>query len=149
MASVWGSKVWTLLHRLSFYSNRQDVGGAWKTVLRTLSETLPCQYCRNHMREYLNKNPLTFPASASGQIKRETIILWLFNFHNHVNQSLGRQPFAFDLLELEYGQGRFDEAVAHAKQIVSELDKLWVGVLSREWRMSITYLCNLINGGPL
>lgn len=149
MATVWGSRVWTLLHRLSFYSNRQDIKGSWKNLLRILTDTLPCSLCRNHMREYINKNPLIFPPNSSSLIIRETIILWLYKFHNHVNLSNGREIFPFDQMELKYGQGFYEEAIRDAKRLISEIDELWPGVPCREWKSALSFLCGLIMGGPL
>ena len=149
MAAIWGPKIWALLHRLSFYSNRQDVPGAWKNVLRTLNDVLPCALCRRHMREYMAANPLVYPSGATSPIIRDTIIMWLYNFHNHVNLDTGRPVFPFDMMELEYGQGPPHIAVLEAKQLISEIDAVWAGVQSREWHLAIHYLCGLIVGGPL
>jgi hypothetical protein len=149
MTSLWGPRVWSLLHRLSFYSNRQDVGGAWKNVLRTLNDVIPCALCRNHMKEYMNKNPLLIPSLIPGTQVREIIVVWLYNFHNHVNVSLGRDPFPFEMLEVMYGQGSYESAVSDAKRLLGELDGIWASVQSREWRLASSYLCSLIIGGPL
>jgi hypothetical protein len=101
------------------------------------------------MRDYMNKNPLIFPSLLNGAAVRDIIVVWLFNFHNHVNVSVGREPFPFDMMELLYGQGSHESAVADAKRILSELDGLWLGVQSREWKLASSYLCSLIIGGPL
>ena len=149
MASVWGSRVWTLLHRLSFYSNRHDIRSAWKNSLRILQETLPCAICRNHMKDYITKNPVQFPNTMNGALLRDTIVMWLYNFHNHVNVSNGHEEYPVDMMELKYGQGSYESAVADAKRIMAELDGMWTGVPCREWKLSISYLCSLIIGGPL
>jgi len=117
--------------------------------LRVLNEVLPCALCRRHMRDYMAANPLTFPVGATSAIIRDTIIFWLFNFHNHVNLDTGRAIFPFDMMELQYGQGTHDDAVIDAKRLISEIDTAWLGIRAREWRLAIHYLSGLIAGGPL
>jgi len=90
-----------------------------------------------------------FPTLAPGAVVREIIVMWLFNFHNHVNISLGREPFPFDMMELLYGQGSNETAVTDAKRLLFELDGLWGGANSRDWKLASSYLCSLIIGGPL
>ena len=111
MNAVWGPKVWGLLHRLSFYSNRRDITAAWKSVLRLFSDTIPCALCRKHMKEYLLSNPLIFTNTQEGNKIRETIIVWLHTFHNNVNLRLGKEQFPYELLELTYGQGMHEAAL--------------------------------------
>lgn len=149
MTSIWGPRVWNLLHRLSFYSNRQDVGGAWKAMLRNLNEVIPCALCRRHMHDYMVKNPLDLYVGMESSVIRETIILWLYKFHNHVNKTNGLDEFPFDLMEVQYGQGSHGSVVLEAKQLISEIEGIWAGAQTREWRLSIQYLCGLIGGGPL
>ena len=149
MNSLWGPKVWVLLHRLSFYSNRRDIIGAWKNVLRLLSETIPCALCRKHMKEYLLSNQLVFTNLQDSNKIRETIIVWLHNFHNNVNARLGKEEFPYELLELTYGQGMHESAVKDAKRLMIEIEGLWQGSYIRDFKLAVAYLCGLINGGPL
>ena len=97
----------------------------------------------------MNKNPLLIPSLIPGTQVREIIVVWLYNFHNHVNVSLGRDPFPFEMLEVMYGQGSYESAVSDAKRLLGELDGIWASVQSREWRLASSYLCSLIIGGPL
>ena len=149
MAAIWGPKIWVLFHRLSFFSNRQDVVGAWRNVLKTLNEVLPCALCRRHMKDYMVKNPLDIPVDSSSAVIRDTIVLWLYNFHNHVNLETGRDPFPFDLMEVQYGYGTHNIAAIEAKRTIADIDAVWAGVPAREWRLAILYLCGLIGGGPM
>jgi hypothetical protein len=148
MNSVWGPAVWTLLHRLSFYSNRKDITGAWKNVLRLLSDTIPCALCRKHMKEYLVSNQLVFTNIQESNKIRETIIVWLFNFHNNVNMRLGKEAYPYELLELTYGQGMHEAAVKDAKRLMVEIEGFWQGSYIRDFKLAVAYLCGLINGGP-
>jgi hypothetical protein len=46
----WGPRIWRILHCLAEFSDRSDCGLAWRSVLRTTAEILPCDLCKNHMR---------------------------------------------------------------------------------------------------
>jgi hypothetical protein len=100
------------------------------------------------MKEYLIRHPLVFN-DKNNNIIRDTLIVWLYDFHNHVNKSLGREAFPYELLELEYGQGTCETAVKDAKQIMAEVEVIWSGVYIRELKLAFAFLCGLINGGPL
>lgn len=149
MNAVWGPKVWHILHRLSFYSNRKDVCAAWKVLLRVLNETIPCALCRNHMREYMITQPLVFKNKEDSNTIRSDIVDWLYHFHNHVNRSLGKEEYPYEMLELTYGMGMFGEAVRDAKGRFAELAVIWNGVYIRDFKIAFNYLSGLIGGGPL
>lgn len=149
MNTVWGPKVWAILHRLSFYSNRKDICAAWKQFLKVLSNTIPCALCRKHMKEYLIRYPLVFNDMNNNNIIRNNLVVWLYDFHNHVNKSLGKEIFPFELLEIQYGQGMYEVAVKDAKQIMSDLEHIWSRVNMRDLKIAFGFLCGLINGGPL
>jgi hypothetical protein len=101
------------------------------------------------MREYILKVPLEIPANSTSAVIRDTIVLWLYNFHNVVNLDTGRPLFPFDLLEAQYGQGTHHSAALECKRLIAEIDSMWPGINSREWRKSALYICGLIGGGPL
>jgi hypothetical protein len=101
------------------------------------------------MRDYLIQHPLVFKNKEDSNIIRSDIIDWLYHFHNHVNRSLGKKEFPYELLELTYGQGMFGEAVRDAKARFAELMVVWIGVNIREFKIAFSYLCGLIGGGPL
>ena len=141
---VWGPKVWYILHRLSFFSDRRDLSGAWKAVLRVLSETMPCELCRNHMKEYIAANPLK-GSDLGGLEYRNMIVAWLHKFHNHVNMTRGVTSYDFDQLKMVYGQRTHADAISDAKQMLIDIDNLWKP--QRRWNEAMRYLIGLIGGG--
>ena len=144
--TIWGPKIWYMLHRLSFFSDRSDLGGAWKNVLRNLSETMPCTLCRKHMKDYLAANPIKM-SGLSGPEFRDMIVMWLFKFHNHVNASRGASLYDFDQMAAVYGQRVHIDAVSDAKQVLIDIDNLWKP--QRPWNEAMRYLTGLIGGGSL
>lgn len=140
----WGPKVWYILHRLSFFSDRRDLSGAWKTVLRVLSETMPCELCRNHMKSYISANPLK-GGDLGGLEYRDMIVGWLHKFHNHVNMTRGVAAYEFDQLKMVYGQRTHADAISDVKQMLIDIDNLWKP--QRRWNEAMRYLIGLIGGG--
>jgi Erv1 / Alr family len=149
LREVWGPRVWRLLHRLSFYSDRRDAIGAWKTLLKSLNECMPCALCRTHMKHYLATHPITIPLGSGGTAVKTYMIDWLYHFHNHVRISGGGIEFPREELGPLYnGDGRA-ACVAEANLLLGEIRILWSDIPTRDFRTAAAYLIGLINGGPL
>jgi hypothetical protein len=147
---VWGPKIWLIFHRLSFFSDRTDIVGAWTKMLKELHEIIPCALCKDHMGKYCMEHPLKRAISVgatSGDVKN-AIINWAYQFHNHVNNSKGVAKFDRNNLQLFYGYGSRSEMIADVNRTVSELEKIWVTVPMHNFKMSLNYLMSLIAGGP-
>ena len=145
--TIWGPKVWFLLHRLSFYSDRTDVIGAWKAMIVLLNGAIPCKLCRRHMQEYCISNPLIFPKGATGAQVRDTIVMWLYKFHNTVNQRNGTGAFEYDFLRFFYGIGTHANAVEDCRRVLKEIETLWFPLVAKPWSDSVRHLIGLIGGG--
>jgi hypothetical protein len=75
--SFWGPSGWELLHLITF-----TIGGLKekKELFNTLDETLPCKYCRQSAKQFLDEDP-----------PDNNIAVWLYDFHEKVNQKLHKQ----------------------------------------------------------
>ena len=146
---IWGPRVWRLLHRLSFYSNRKDVIVAWRNMLKSLSETMPCALCRQHMRSYLAANPIVLPLGSGGEAVQTYLIDWVYRFHNHVRISRGGIEFPFEELEPLYGPGGHARCIEEAGNLMAELNDFWSDVPTREFKAMMGYLISLLRGGAL
>lgn len=146
---IWGPRVWRLLHRLSFYSDRRDVIIAWQTLLKTISETMPCALCRKHMKTYLINNSIAIPLGSGGAAIRTYMIGWVYRFHNHVRVSGGGIEFPFEELSALYELGGHGACVEEASGLVNEIKEFWSDLATREFRTAVAYLISLIKGGPL
>ena len=145
---IWGPRVWFFLHRLSFFSNRTDIIGAWKTLLRSICETMPCQLCREHMKKYLTDHPLVSKNLNGEQVKQQ-LILWVHTFHNHVNIENGRPKYDFENLKIQYASGKRDNVMIELRKIIKEIETLWLGVSTRNFNVSARYLVGLLGGGVM
>ena len=89
LPSVWGPVAWRILHgigakagtiqnpKMKIDENREAL---W--LMSHLEYIIPCPECRQHILAYRKKTGLP---SFSGEIG-----IWLFNFHNAVNERLGK-----------------------------------------------------------
>jgi hypothetical protein len=91
LPAVWGPLAWSLLHaigekagrcstqKLKLDENREAI---W--LITHLEYIIPCSECRIHIRQYRKQHGLP---RSSGEIG-----LWLWTFHEAVNQRLGKPP---------------------------------------------------------
>jgi hypothetical protein len=71
----WGPSGWDLFHRIAFHSSKPD------EVLKHMAEVLPCKFCRNSTRRFVNESPYDPKDPAR----------WLYDIHNKVNHKLRAQ----------------------------------------------------------
>jgi hypothetical protein len=77
--TVWGPKLWSLLHGLAAQKNTTPV--VVDEVLHNLTNLLPCAKCGRGLSQWLLLNPVC------GACPEQHIN----NLHNHVNQKLHKQ----------------------------------------------------------
>jgi hypothetical protein len=101
----WGPIVWKYLHCLTEKIGHSgnplmdnDQAGYMEILVGTLHQVIPCPECQAHAAEYISSNPLPILRGLKSDVLRETLRLWLFNFHNHVRTSKG-QPIIVHSLE--------------------------------------------------
>lgn len=94
--SYWGSAVWMFFHTLSIRINNNYYNNNYQYVwnfIKRICSSLPCPYCQQHANLYVNK-------IASHQINtKEKLKLVLFNFHNSVNNRIGKKSEDITILE--------------------------------------------------
>ena len=84
--TVWGGVTWDHIHERSICfpdDPTPEEQAVERQYLDLLAQTLPCPDCRQHAIEYLQNTPPTLETSAAYQN-------WGFEFHNSVNQRLGK-----------------------------------------------------------
>ncbi len=82
---VWGKHVWKALHyiTLGYPENpTKEQKEKYKAFFILLKDTLPCSVCADHYAENLKKMPITDTVLES----RESLVKWLIDFHNVVNE---------------------------------------------------------------
>jgi hypothetical protein len=149
--NVWGPKIWFIIHRLSFFSDRTDIIGAWTRMLKDLHEIIPCALCKEHMGKYCMEHPLrrVITNGSKGIDIKKAIIQWAYQFHNTVNHDSDKPKFVKEHLSLYYGYGNRMDLVQDINRTMGEIEDLWVKVPMRNFKESLRLLLGLIAGGPL
>lgn len=101
----WGPILWKYLHCLAEKIGTSgnplmdnDHAGYMEILIGNLHQIIPCPECQSHASLYISNNPLPILRGMKGDILRETVRLWLFNFHNHVRTIKG-QPIIVNSVE--------------------------------------------------
>ncbi len=82
---TWGPVIWHALHYITLGYPTQptdDNKRKYKEFFTLLSDVLPCSICANHFSENLVKMPLDDKVLEN----KESLIKWLIDFHNVVNE---------------------------------------------------------------
>jgi hypothetical protein len=97
----WGEPIWFFFHMLaekakieSFHIIRSEL----LNIIYSICSNLPCPKCTNHAIEYMKR--INF---NSIQTKND-LKLFLFQFHNEVNQRKNIQPFPYNQLDDKYSK---------------------------------------------
>lgn len=91
---VWGPNAWATIHLICL--GAPDVLGAdqlsYKKFFDALPYVLPCEKCRKHLIQHLEKHPMD-AALAGG---KSTLFTWSVELHNAVNEMLGKPSMSVD-----------------------------------------------------
>lgn len=80
---VWGSSAWTFLHCISYtYPEKPTIKEKkeYKKFLLSLQHVLPCSLCREHTKEYFQKNPVEKALES-----RDKFVCYLIKLRNYIN----------------------------------------------------------------
>ena len=102
---IWGPTTWYFFHTLAekikeehFNDEKENI----KKIIKAFCLNLPCPDCVTHATLVMN----------SSQFKniqtKEQLKLFLFNFHNHVNNRLRNPPFKYEDLAPKYRLAKLD-----------------------------------------
>ena len=88
----WGPSAWKFLHAITLTypenPNHHDQEAA-ESLFRSLRLLLPCDDCKHHYSELIERTPV---ATES----RRSLSAWLVEIHNRVNTKLGKPQVRFD-----------------------------------------------------
>ena len=88
---IWGPSTWTFLH-LIVLSEPETLDtsrlGYYQTLYTVLQELLPCQKCRNHLKENMGK----LKDLSHIKTKRE-LFDWTVELHNEVNTITNKRTY--------------------------------------------------------
>lgn len=85
---IWGPSTWAFLHLMPFAEEeplKQERLGYYKQLYTLLTNLLPCERCRQHLRDNLGKLPDILTMKT-----QKDLFLWTSKLHNYVNESHGK-----------------------------------------------------------
>lgn len=93
--NVWGKCGWLFLHSVSLDypdnpSNEDKL--RYKTFFESLQYILPCEKCKVHMKQNMEKYKLTDKILSD----KTSVIKWVIDIHNEVNKSLGKSILSYE-----------------------------------------------------
>ena len=90
--NIWGPNAWTFIH-LMILSEKEPLDTTrlayYEQFFKLLTHLLPCESCRQHLSENLNKLPALSTQRA--------LFDWSVTLHNHVNEMLKKKTWELDL----------------------------------------------------
>ncbi len=102
-----GRSTWTFLHTTAAYLPSGELSLQQSRQASLLVEAVaalyPCRGCGEHLSAYLEANPLD---TSSGK----NFSLWLCNFHNEVNEMLGKEKFDCERAQERWQKGPADDS---------------------------------------
>src|SRR3989304_8232531 len=106
----WQPILWKILHIIAeFGENKPVIFERWKHIIIHLSNSLPCDICKNHLSEWIKKNPLTPDISS-----------WILNLHNNINIENKKHPWTKEQVSSTYGGDRVSR-IKEAEQSIVQL----------------------------
>jgi hypothetical protein len=86
----WGPCIWMMIH--FFAANlKNDKIKYYVEFIKSLTYVIPCEECRKHLRENLNKYPLI----VNNKSNNYSIFEWSCNLHNVVNTQLKKTVYPY------------------------------------------------------
>lgn len=96
---IWGPNFWYVIHiSAANYIPSKEAAMAFRSFISSLAYLLPCDWCRVHIEENLKKVPLTAEVLRSN----EALLKWSYDFHDTVNQMLGKVSPPFETIRSYY-----------------------------------------------
>jgi hypothetical protein len=114
--SDWGPALWRYLHIVASYCEDPN---AFCGLLRSVSLTMPCPDCRNHLIKYLLRFP---PESTICGVNKATV--YIFDLHNHVNTLIGKPTLSRSDAAAMYGEMTVPPPPPPPLQVTSSLSSL-------------------------
>jgi len=94
-SNIWGPKAWffidTIILSYPNNPNYEDIK-IYKDFILSLEKLLPCEKCRKHFGEFINKNPLDESILSS----KPNLIKWILKCHNNVRKIQKKDQITLD-----------------------------------------------------
>jgi len=92
--TIWGPQGWKFMHYVSLgYPNNpsEEDKRNYKTFYTSLQHILPCAKCANNYSHNLTKYPIDNHLE-----NRDTLVRWVIDIHNQVNNETGKKEYTYE-----------------------------------------------------
>jgi hypothetical protein len=92
--NIWGPHGWKFLHYVSLgYPSKptEEDKRNYKNFYTSLQHILPCAKCASNYSHNLKKYPIDNHLSS-----RDTLIRWVIDIHNKVNNETGKKEYTYE-----------------------------------------------------
>ena len=156
----WGPRLWRVFHLLTEISDRRDMYMLWTSLLRITAPVVPCDVCRNHIASYIRTHAfmrVVRPHLITGEAVRSLARQNLLDFHNAVNERLGKPIVPKEQLATLYGGATNRGAtISEINRLLDEINAAWTPLIHRSingahfttWKKHINLMLALAAGGP-
>lgn len=95
----WGPAFWKTIHSLAiaYHPNQKQY---FKQYMNNLTYVLPCEVCREHLKNNLKILPMDSYLDNNHQL-----FLWSYLLHDLVNKQLGKKSPPFNVIKQAYLKG--------------------------------------------
>ena len=95
-----GPGYWVIIHKKAFEANTIEKQKAFVEFVKDACYTFPCNNCREHCTEYIKQfDPSVYIGKVIldelGQSQIWGMFIWAWQFHNAVNQRIGKPQMEF------------------------------------------------------
>lgn len=98
--AIFGPSLWYILHTMAAhypiaptYAEQTEM----KYYLIGLPASLPCEICKEHLREWLATHSID-----SAIQNRKSLFNYIFEMHNNVNKRLGKKQYSYNVAAASY-----------------------------------------------
>jgi hypothetical protein len=157
----WGPRLWRVFHLLAEISDRRDMYMLWTNLLRVTGPVVPCDTCRNHIGSYIRSHAFmraVRPHLITGEAVRQIARQNLLDFHNNVNERLGKPVVPREQLATLYGGDEKTRGaiLSEIHKLLEEINAAWTPLIHRSisgahfttWKKHINLMLALAAGGP-
>jgi hypothetical protein len=102
LPEVFGPKLWFCLHNSAHYypeNAAPTYAERMKNIIIGLPVLIPCLTCKEHATAYIEEKKHTLMEVCKS---RKTLVRFFIDFHNFVNQRLGKKIYSYEEAEALY-----------------------------------------------
>jgi hypothetical protein len=114
---IWGNAVWFLFHTLAYKLKpeyREEISILYDEIVK-ICNNLPCPDCQTHAMQFLRKTDKSKVIHSN-----ETLIYFLYDFHNIVNVRVKNPSFSKDKLNETYSKANTQAIIQYFNDVMNE-----------------------------